>query len=224
MKSRVVICLLVILPAALVAESLWQETFEGYIAGSSVFKAGDIVTIVIDSGFSLDFSSATKDAKSITFEFSGGEYGNLFTFLPQVRTGDDRSVSGKERYSMQTELAARVTEIDPTGKLLVTGTRVVQLSGKAETITVTGRLDPKTIDGSGRVNIAQIENARLTYTGLLDPQIATLTAQDIQEIVKEISGGETGTVTEQTTIELTDQKKRELILLYLNRLIDIIFR
>jgi flagellar basal body L-ring protein FlgH len=224
MKSFYFVITLAISGGLLSAQSLWDDQFQGYIAGSSAFRAGDIVTIVIDSSLSLNFTSSSKDAKSITFEFSGGEYGGLFSFLPRTRTGDDRSVSGKENYALQTEIAARVTAVDPAGKLVITGTRVVQLDGKQETVTINGRVDPKSVDSSGRFNFAQIEGARLTYTSLLQPQAATLTANDIQSIVKELQAGPAGGTTTQTTNQLTDQKKKELLLLYLNRLIDIIFR
>ncbi|MBN2351815.1 MAG: flagellar basal body L-ring protein FlgH [Spirochaetales bacterium] len=206
------------------ADSLWDDQFQGYISGSSAFRAGDIVTIVIDSSLSLNFAAASKNAKSITFEFSGGQYGGLFSFLPNGRTGDDRSVNGKENYSLKTELAAGVTAVDPSGKLLITGTRTVQLGGKREAVTVSGRVDPKAVDSSGRFNFSQIEGSRLTFTSLLQPSAATLTTQDIQEIVKELEAGPSGGPTTQTTVQLTDQKKKELLLLYLNRLVDIIFR
>jgi len=199
------------------AQTLWDDNFPGYIAGKSVYRAGDIITVVIDSGFALDFSSASKDAKSVTFEFKGGEYGNLLNFLPKTKTATDRSLNGKEKYNIKTEIATRVTELDPTGKLVLTGTKVVSLAGKQETFALTGRVDPKAVDGSGRVSISKVENIRLTYTSFLDPHLATITAQDILS-------GEEGQTPPNRVYQLSEQKKRELLLLYLNRLIDILFR
>jgi flagellar basal body L-ring protein FlgH len=206
------------------ADSLWDGQFQGYIAGSSAFRAGDIVTIVIDSSLSLNFASAGKDSKAITLDFGGGEYGGLFSFLPRAKTGDDRSVTGKENYSLQTEIAARVTDIDPTGKLVIAGSRSIQLEGKQETVTLSGRIDPKTVDASRKFNFSRIENARLSFSGFLKPQTDLLSAKDIQTIVNELKTGPNGETTKQTTTQLTDQKKKELLLLYLNRLIDVIFR
>ncbi len=224
MKRFCFIIALAVSGGLLSADSLWDEQFQGYIAGSSAYRAGDIVTIVIDSSLSLDFTSASKDSKTITFEFSGGDYGGLFSFLPHAKTGDDRSVSGKENYALKTEIAAGITAVDPSGKLVITGTRTVQLGGRQETVTISGRVDPKAVDSSGRFNFTKIEGARLAFTSLLQPQADTLTARDIQEIVKQLQTGPSGATTTQTTTQLTDQKKRELLLLYLNRLIDIIFR
>jgi flagellar basal body L-ring protein FlgH len=224
MKQLLLICTLALSSSLLSAQSLWDHNFQGYIAGSSAFKVGDIVTLVIDSNLSLNFVSSSKDDKSITFEFSGGDYGGLFSFLPNGRTGGDRSVSGKETYALKTEISARVTQIDPTGKLVLSGTRSIQLEGKQETVTVTGRVDPKVIDSSGRFNFAQLDGARLTFSSFLQPRTNTLSAADIEEIVQELAAeGETAPKTEKT-VQLTDRKKRELLLLYLNRLIDVIFR
>jgi flagellar basal body L-ring protein FlgH len=224
MKITCFVCALAFTGGLLSAESLWDENFQGYIAGSSAFRAGDIVTVVIDSSLSLDFAASSKDDKSITFEFSGGDYGSLFSFLPAGRTGDVRSVSGKEKYALKTELSARVTQIDPTGKLVITGQRIVQFEGKQEIISVSGRVDPKVIDSSGRFNFSQIDGSRLTYTSLLQPAVNTLSAADIQTIIKELAAAEGQPPKTETTIQLSDQKKRELLLLYLNRLVDVLFR
>jgi flagellar basal body L-ring protein FlgH len=224
MKITCLVCALAFSGGLLSAESLWDDNFQGYIAGSSAYRAGDIVTVVIDSSLSLDFAASSKDDKSITFEFSGGDYGSLFAFLPSGRTGDDRSVSGKGKYSLKTELSARVTDIDPTGKLNITGTRTVQLEGKRETVTVAGRVDPRVLDSSGRFNFSQLEGSRLTYSSFLQPAVNTLSAADIREVVRELAAAEGEQPKTETTIQLTDAKKRELLLLYLNRLVDIIFR
>jgi flagellar basal body L-ring protein FlgH len=223
MKFVFIVCGVIGFAAVSPADSLWDQNFEGYIAGMSAFKAGDIVTIVIDSGFSLAFSSASKDAKSITFEFGGGNYGNLFTFLPVTKTGAEGTVSGKETYAFKTELAARVVDIDPTGKLVLSGTRTMQFEGKQETVTIAGRVDPKAVGSAKRVKFASIENTSLSFSSFLQPQTNTLSAQDIQETITEITTGPTGEKKQQVTTALTDAKKRELVLRYLNRLLDILF-
>jgi flagellar basal body L-ring protein FlgH len=224
MKTKCILIALALSGSLLSAESLWDDGFQGYIAGSSAFRAGDIVTIVIDSKTSLDFAASSKDAKSITFEFSGGDYGGLFSFLPAGKTGDERSVSGRQKYALQTEMSARVTQVDPSGKLLITGSRSVQFEGKQETVTVSGRVDPKVVDSSGRFNFSQVENSRLIYTSFLQPQTNTLTSTDIEEVVKELRAAEGAAAKSEKSVQLSDRKKRELLLLYLNRLVDIIFR
>ncbi|RPJ05161.1 MAG: hypothetical protein EHM28_12640 [Spirochaetaceae bacterium] len=213
------------------ADSLWEENFNGYIAGGKTIEAGDIVTIVIDSGFSFQFASTSKDSKSITFEFSGGEYGNLLSFLPAVQTGRNESVQGKDSYAMSAELSARVTSIDQFGKLVLAGTKVVQFEGKQESVVFSGRVDPRAVDAKGRVDFSRVEGVRLSFTSFLTPLADTITDKDIQEVVKQLEGAEStldtgtgATGAQLRTTELSPEKKRELVLLYLNRLVDILFK
>ncbi|MBN1523524.1 MAG: flagellar basal body L-ring protein FlgH [Spirochaetales bacterium] len=206
-----------------IADSLWEENFNGYIAGSSTLRAGDIVTIIIDSGFSFQFTSSSKDTKSITFEFAGGEYGNLFSFLPTGRSGQDMSLRGGDSYTLEAEISARITQVDQFGKLILLGNKVVQFEGKQETITFSGRIDPKVVDANKQVDFSKVENARLIFTSFLTPAADTITQADIEEVVEEITAPD-GTVTEKRTTRIRDERKRQLILLYLNRISDIVFQ
>ncbi len=68
-------------------ESLWSPAFKGYLAGSTGLAVGDALVVQIDASSSLSFSSSVNDSKNLTLEFTGGTGGNLFSFLPQVRSG-----------------------------------------------------------------------------------------------------------------------------------------
>jgi len=224
-RNLLFFCFLVVFLLNVCADSLWNLDFPGYITGSANIKIGDIVIVEIDSNFSLDFESTSKDSKSITFEFSGGEYGNLFAFLPSAKTGGDRSLKGKENYTLKAQIVARVTQIDNTGKLFIQGTKSIQFEGKIETVTISGWVDPQDLNQQRKILFAQIADVRLVFTSFLESATALLSDEDIQRVLIEEQGeteGEEATTT--TRIELTEAKRRELILRYLNRLIDIIFQ
>jgi flagellar L-ring protein precursor FlgH len=218
------------------AESLWSPDFKGYLSGSNSLARGDTIVVAIDTASSLKFSASNNDSKTLTLEFSGGEGGDLFAFLPQVKTGGAQSTKGDSGFSLKAEIPALVTAVDPTGRATISGSRAVVLEGKEESITLTGWVNPKDVDQKGVVSLSRIGNARLTYRTFLIPAQPLLTSQDIQEI---ISGGSAGTAASGTaetgatggstagaqtrTLSLTDAKKKELLLLYLNRLMDVLF-
>ena len=83
----------VLMPAG--GESLWSPDFKGYLSGSRGLAVGDALVVQIDASSSLSFSSTTSDSKNLTLEFTGGDSGNLFSFLPQGRTGGSLSTSGQ---------------------------------------------------------------------------------------------------------------------------------
>jgi len=229
-------CLILCLISAegVFADSLWTPGFEGYLSTKTAVQQGDIVLVQIDTSTSLSFDASASDAKNISFEFSGGEFGNLFSFLPATRTGGNQTARGKQEYTLQTEIAARITEIDGTGKARVEGTRSFSLENKEELVSITGWIDPGILGSARIVSFSQLADARLQFRTLLEPAGATLTAADIEEVI-EIIQTEEGQpaagapaaqplVKERRSYQLTQEKKIELFLSYINRMVDLLFQ
>jgi hypothetical protein len=255
---------LLILTAAGVsgAQSLWSPEFSGYLTSKTAAQVGDIVRVQIDASSSLSFEATTTDAKNVTFEFSGGEFGNLFSFLPSTRTGGSQSVRGGQDYTFETEIAARIAQIDETGKALLQGSRSFSLENKEELVSISGWIDPGTLGPDRRVSFSQLADSRLQFRTFLQPAGQTLSAADIEEVIQliehpaavapaaEAAPGTTpaagapaaetapgapptsaaaspaaGTVTEERrSYQLTQEKKIELFLSYINRMVDLLFQ
>jgi flagellar basal body L-ring protein FlgH len=226
----------VLLFAAMVpacGESLWSPGFKGYLSGSKGLAVGDALVVQIDASSSLSFSSSSNDSKNLTLEFTGGDAGNLFSFLPQVRTGGSLSTTGKDSLSLKTQVPVVVTALNPDGTAQVQGSRTVTVQGKNESITVAGSVSPSLLDQQGIVSFNKLANARLTYTTFLASSKDILTAADLQKLLAPTPTAAapapaTGAAPAATTaappgLSITDARKKELLLLYLNRLIDIVF-
>ncbi len=229
LKSITLGYLLVLCCSVMFAESLWDDTFPGYIAGSSALAVGDIVMVEIDANMQLQFNSSSKDSKTVTLEFSGGEYGDLFSFLPRALARGDRAVQGGESYSLKTDLVTRITQIDANGNAFIQGTRTIQFEGKGDSITLSGWVSPKDLDEQRKISYTKVADVRLAFRSFLQPQGTVLTDQDIQRIIAEGTAppagtGGTAAPGQAGTLGLTDAKKRELVLEYINRIVDIIFR
>jgi flagellar basal body L-ring protein FlgH len=233
--------------AEVVADSLWTPGFSGYLSSESAIQEGDIVLVRIDASSSLSFEASTSDAKNITFEFSGGEFGNLFSFLPSTRTGGNQSVKGAQDYSLETEIAARVAEIDETGNARLEGSRTFSLENKEELIAIAGWIDPGTLGSDRRITFSQLADARLQFRTFLQPSAATLTAADIEEVIQTIEIPATAAavpteaataapaapaevapvqplIQERRSYQLSQEKKIELFLSYINRMVDLLFQ
>lgn len=225
-----------LLPAG--AESLWSPEFKGYLGGGPGLAAGDVLVVEIDASSSLSFSASNTDSKTLTLEFSGGESGNLFAFLPQVRSGGAQSTKGKEELSLTTQVPVVVVQVGADGRAQVQGSRVVSVEGKEESITVTGRVDPSMVDARRRIPLSLLTDARLVYRTFLRPSRDVLTQRDLQEIfAAQPAAGQPAAATGQPaaaaqpgqpaqagrTLAITDARKRELLLQYLNSLVDILF-
>lgn len=230
-KHFLSIIFLTLITYGAMAETLWNPDFKGYITSSPVVAVGDVVLVKIDSGSSLSFSSSRQDSKRITLEFTGGDSGNLFSFLPNIKSGDTLNGKGKNSYNLKTLIAARVKSIDNRGKAQIQGTRSVSIDGKLESITLAGWIDPEDLEKNNTIPFTRVADSRILYTTILEPGKTTLTAKDIKEtltrqvpVENTAAGG--GAATRQSTqkqYSLTDAKKRELLLLYINKMIDLIF-
>jgi flagellar L-ring protein precursor FlgH len=226
------------------AESLWSPDFKGYLSGSKGLGKGDTLSVAIDASSSLSFSASNNDSKTLTLEFSGGEGGNLFSFLPQVKTGGSQSAKGGSSYSLRGEIPVIVTGMDASGMALISGSRSVTVEGKEESITLSGWVNPRDVDQKGSVGLSHVGSARLIYRTFLIPSTQVLSAKDIQEILAAGAAATSGAPAAATgpaatgsapaagaaalgaptkTLALTDAKKKELLLLYLNRLMDVLF-
>jgi flagellar basal body L-ring protein FlgH len=251
--------LAVVLPAG--GESLWSPDFKGYLSGSKGLAVGDSLVVQIDASSSLSFSSSSNDSKNLTLEFTGGESGNIFSFLPQVRTGGTQTTAGKDSLSLKTQIPVVVTAVNPDGTAQVQGSRTVAIQGKNESITVTGAISPGLLDQKGSINFSKLANARLTYTTFLASARDVLSPADLQRLLTPApaagaaaattpaagaaapagtaaatgtagttatgaaapAAGGTAATSAQTGLTIPEARKKELLLLYLNRLIDVVF-
>lgn len=242
------IAFLLLLAAAMAAgaESLWSPGFKGYLSGGRGAAVGDVLVIQIDASSSLSFTSSSNDSKNLTLEFSGGDAGNLFSFLPQVRTSGSRNATGRDVLSLKTEIPVVVTAVNPDGTAQVQGSRTVSVEGKNESVTVSGTVSPGLVDQKGSVAFSRLANSRLVYTTFLTSSQDVLSPADIRQVLAPApaaalaAGAAPGAPAAPGAapaagqapaaqpaaapgLTLTDPKKRQLLLLYLNRLIDVIF-
>jgi len=232
------------------AESLWSPGFKGYLSGGRGPAVGDVIVVQIDASSSLSFTSSSTDAKNLTLEFSGGDSGNLFSFLPQVRTSGSRSAAGRDVLSLKTDIPVVVTNVNPDGTVQVQGSRNVVVEGKDESVTVSGAASPTLIDQRGSVAFSRLANSRLVYRTFLTSSQDVLSPADIRQVLAPAPAAPAAGATAATGgaaspgapaapapaagqaaaqpapapgLALTDAKKRQLLLLYLNRLLDVVF-
>jgi hypothetical protein len=237
------------------AESLTGPDFKGYLSGKGLAK-GDTLFVEIDTTSKLAFKAVASDSRTFTLEFSGGETGNLFSFLPAGRTAADRGSSGGQELSLRGRVPVTVQDVDAAGRALVRGSRTIAIEGRAESIEIDGWVNPRDVGSDRVVAFSRVADARLVYRSLLSSARDVLTAEDIRRVLAAgtavtstaaaaaagttaaatgaPAAGPAGSATgadaaataptaPSTTLALTDEKKLELLLVYLNRLVDLVF-
>jgi hypothetical protein len=122
--------------------------------------------------------------------------------------------------------------------VLIRGRRTILFQNGEETISIEGWIDPAVVDASFTIPFSQIADSRLVFSSFLDPSKETIGGGELnkkeaeqtagaEEVVLE--GVEEGTlplpeVSETLGYSLSEERKKELLLSYINRFLDLIFQ
>ncbi len=142
------------------------------LPGSSIytdFKArgiGDVVTILIVESTSASKSASTETASRVNSNVLGT--GRL-DFLDFWNLSADNTSEGggttRRQGNLTAQITANVIEVDPTGLLVVEGTRTVRVNGEEEKILLRGKLRPRDIRPDNTVYSTFLTDAAIEFTG-----------------------------------------------------------
>jgi len=233
-RAPVIILLLFLLSAAGYSDSLWEEDFTGFLSESNSLREGQIVQVVLDEETSFTYSSSSIGNKQIILEFTGGETGELFSFLPSGKSAETQNRKGSEENSIKTSIAARVIDVDETGMAFIRGGRNIIFQNGEETISVEGWINPAAVDASLTVPFNRMADSKLVFSSFLDPSSDTIRGEELLEKQEEgeellLEGLEEDVlplpeVAETSGYSLSEERKKELLLSYINRFADLIFQ
>ena len=174
-----ILFLLFICGTSLFSDSLWQSDFQGYYTEPSVVQVGDTIFITIELDSKLKYNASRVDSEGFSIELSGGDTGDLFSFLPSGRSGGNQSIKGSEEISLSARLAASIISRDRNGIFTIRGSKTVIVQGKSEVVSIRGFVDPYLLDESRQIPLSQIADARLVYNTMLESGAPILSEGDI---------------------------------------------
>ena len=256
-RSMVILSASVLLLSILTAESLVPDNFAGFLRSDGSLTPGTIIRVLINSETRMSFSSTSGSNTTVVLNFSGGEGGSLLKFLPTGSSTASAAASGEEESLLETEFAARVTEVDAQGGFYLRGSREIRLGRGLQRVEVEGWGTLAAVDEEGRIPFNSLADSVLSYTTLTGSGADVLVEADLEEravepavpaapVVEE--GEETGEepaaeVTDENALPpaplaqqpptqqpqageltLTEDVRRDLLLQYMNQMIDLLFR
>jgi hypothetical protein len=253
LQAAVGAALLGLAAASVASESLWDANSAGVISTQQTLRVGDLVTIQIDSAAAFDFEATASDNKTVSLALSGGEFGDLFSFLPTGGSSGDLATAGGQSYSVDARVGARVVETDASGNARLQGARSVALASREESVSVGGWLDPRLLGAARVAFFSDLTDGVLSITSFLAPaapildagdlvlpeaatvdgpaarglRLAPAAAPDVDDLLAaagQLGGAVAPTASQLPKLSLSDERQRELLLQYLNRLIDLVFQ
>lgn len=159
--------------------SLFSDQARGFFRDQRAQKIGDILTVLVTIDDSAQISNSTGRQRESASEGSvGGVLGSLFNknvplvdidATGTVSTSGSLSDSGtgtvNRSESLETLVAAVVTQVLPNGNLVIEGRQEVRVNFEVRDLIVAGIVRPEDIGNDNTIPLSKIAEARVSYGG-----------------------------------------------------------
>jgi flagellar L-ring protein precursor FlgH len=162
--------------------SLFSNEARGFFKDQRAHKIGDILTVIVTIDDSAQMSNATNRSRESENEAGvGGVLGSLFGKVgggvPGLDVGADGTISTtsgltdggtgsvNRRESLETQVAAVVTQRLPNGNLVIEGRQEVRVNFEVRDLIVAGIVRPEDIHADNTIPSSKIAEARISYGG-----------------------------------------------------------
>ena len=158
--------------------SLWRNGSRSFFKDQRAHQIGDLLTVTVNITDQANFANETQRSRSATEDsgitaFLGSALlgSNSRTALPgRFLTADSASgTDGKgtivRQETLQTNVAAVVTQVLPNGNLVVEGRQEIRVNYEKRELIVAGIVRPEDIQSDNTIDSSKIAQARIAYGG-----------------------------------------------------------
>lgn len=132
-------------------------------------QVGDVLTIILQENISGSTSADAQNASNAGAGAGGSVGGNFMPFQPtfgadaEVNYESGEQVSTNQGQLLEGYMSVEVTDMTPSGNLIVTGTRSTEINGEKHQIDISGTVRPNDINGRNQVLSYRLANAQINY-------------------------------------------------------------
>src|SRR5579863_2684439 len=158
--------------------SLWRNGSRSFFKDQRAHQIGDLLTVTVNITDQANFANETQRSRSasedsgITAFLGSALLGtNSRTALPgRLLTADSTmATDGKgaivRQETLQTNVAAIVTQVLPNGNLVVEGKQEIRVNYEKRELIVAGIVRPEDIQSDNTIDSSKIAQARIAYGG-----------------------------------------------------------
>ena len=158
--------------------SLWRNGSRAFFKDQRAHQVGDILTVTVNITDQANFANETqrsrinKEDSGIT-DFLGAK--TLGTTAQKVLPGrlltadatssSDGKGTIQRQETLQTNVAAVVTQVLPNGNLVVEGKQEIRVNFEVRELIVAGIVRPEDIQSDNTIDSSKIAQARISYGG-----------------------------------------------------------
>ena len=166
-------------PVQYAANSLWQSGSRSFFKDQRARQIGDILTVVVTITDKAEIDNATERTRSGSDSVGAGgavgtaidkfllPAGSSASDLADVSSSSSQSGSGTVDRSetLETTVAAVVTQVLPNGNLVIEGRQEVRVNFEVRELIVAGVIRPEDIGAENTIDSSKIAEARIAYGG-----------------------------------------------------------
>ena len=158
------------------ANSLWRNGSRSFFKDQRAHQIGDLLTVTVNITDQANFANETQRSRKVTED--SGHYRlprqqpfdrNKRPPRPLADRGRQLVGDGKgsilRQETLQTNIAAVVTQLLPNGNLVVEGKQEVRVNYEKRELIVAGIVRPEDIQSDNTIDSSKIAQARIAYGG-----------------------------------------------------------
>ena len=160
------------------ANSLWRNGSRSFFKDQRAHQIGDLLTVTVNITDQANFANETQRSRTVTEDsgitaFLGSSLlgtkaasvlpGRLLT--ADATSNSDGKGSIQRQETLQTNIAAVVTQLLPNGNLVVEGKQEVRVNFEMRELIVAGIVRPEDIQSDNTIDSSKIAQARIAYGG-----------------------------------------------------------
>ncbi|MDB5614590.1 MAG: flagellar basal body L-ring protein FlgH [Devosia sp.] len=160
------------------ANSLYRTSARGFFKDERAHRVGDILTIMVTINDNAKIANTTASSRSASNSAGmGGIFGAAVDNITDGAIDPSKAIeldsgmtnrgngSVNRSESLQTSIAAVVTQVLPNGNLVIEGRQEVRVNFEVRDMIVAGIVRPSDIQANNTIPSSKIAEARISYGG-----------------------------------------------------------
>lgn len=147
-----------------------QEAPHSLYADRKARAAGDVVTILVSETANASHQSQVQKLNDNTVNAAGKVEGNLLQFLPvfglqsDLKTDSNTREGTAQKDLLTGRITAVITEVTDNGLFKIVASKVVNVNGERNLMTVKGTIRPRDVRSDNTVFSYNVADARIYYS------------------------------------------------------------
>lgn len=165
-------------PVSYQPNSLFRTNAKGFFKDQRAHRVGDILTVLVTISDKAQIANKSARSRastnanevsgvlgSIFGEFAPPEVGTSATLGTNSSVADSGNGSVNRSETLNTSVAAVVTQVLPNGNLVIEGRQEVRVNFEVRDLIVTGIVRPEDVGNANTIPSSKIAEARIAYGG-----------------------------------------------------------